>query len=139
MHSIERDLAAIPGCALRIYQGALFENSLKTLANETGQSDPDWLSARVENMLLSNGTALVQMRALYVKAEALLMRYRQLPDADPLKITSFEVSCLHTINRQMAQLEENEKRFRQLLKAIREAKKQRSLISLTQLMKQLSS
>ena len=101
-------------------------------------ADPDWLAARVENLLLSNGAALVQMRALYAEAEALLTRYRELPEADAIKAAAFDVSGPQTIGRQIAQLEQNEARFKQLLKAIRSAKKQRSMITLSQLLKQIS-
>ena len=138
MHPLERALAAVPERALRIYQGALFTDSLKLLAEEKDRADPNWLAARVENMLLSNGAALSQMRSLHREADELLRRYRQLPEADESRITSFELSGLLTLERQIAQLEENEERFRKLLRAVREAKKQRTLISLSQLLNQFS-
>ena len=138
MNPVERELAAISERALNIYQGVLFEDSIRLLAGQKEQADPDWLAARVENMLLSNNTALARMQALYKKADTLLEQYRRLPEADPLKLTCFEMSGLLTVKRQAEQLEENGKRFTQLLKAIREAKKQRGSVSLAQLMKRIS-
>ena len=72
------------------------------------------------------------------KTETLLEQYCRLPDADPLKLTCFEMSGLLTVKRQAEQLEENGKRFTQLLKAICEAKKQRRSVLLVQLMKRMS-
>ena len=133
MRSLERAMAAIPGRAMKIYGGEPFSEALRMLAREDQErTSPDWLAARLENMLLTNGMKLTQMRALRTEAEGLLEQYRQLPDADPLTVSSFELSGILTLDGQISQLEENEDRFRQLLQAVRDAKKQRRQITLLQ-------
>lgn len=132
MRSLERAMAEIPGRAMKIYDGEPFSESLRMLADEQGQAGPDWLAARLENMLLTNGTRLARMRALWAEAEALLDQYRQLPDADPATVSSFELSGILTPASQIRQLEVNEARFRQLLQVVRDAKKQRRQITLMQ-------
>ena len=133
MRSIERAMAEVPGRAMKIYNGEPFADALRMLsAEEKGQTSPDWLAARLENMLLSNGMTLARMRALRTEAEGLLKQYRQLPDADPVTLSSFELSGVRTLDSQIRQLEENERRFRLLLQAVREAHKQRRQISLLQ-------
>ena len=133
MRSIERAMAEIPGRAMKIYNGEPFADALRMLsAEEKRQTSPDWLAARLENMLLSNGMTLARMRALRPEAEGLLKQYRQLPDADPATVSSFELTGIMTLNSQIRQLEENEERFRQLLQVVRDAKKQRSQITLMQ-------
>ena len=133
MRSLERAMAEIPGRAMKIYGVDPFSEALRMLAaEEKRQTDPDWLAARLENMLLTNGMALARMRALRSEAEGLLRQYRQLPDADPVTVSSFELSGILTPDSQIRQLEENEARFRQLLQAVRDAKKQRQTITLAQ-------
>ena len=139
MRSIERAMAEIPGRAMKIYSGEPFSEALRMLAaEEKGQTSPDWLAARLENMLLSNGMRLTRMRALRTEAEDLLKQYRQLPGADPVTVSSFELSGILTLNSQIKQLEENEERFRQLLQAVRDAKKQRRQITLLQALERLN-
>ena len=133
MRSLEREMAEIPGRAMKIYDGEPFSETLRMLAaEEKGRTSPDWLAARLENMLLSNGMRLAQMRALQSRAESLLREYRQLPEADPMTVSSFELSGILTLNSQIRQMEENEDRFRQLLQVVRDAKKQRMQITLMQ-------
>ena len=133
MRSIERAMAEIPGRAMKIYNGEPFAETLRMLsAEEKGQASPNWLAARLENMLLTNGMRLTRMRALRTEAEGLLKQYRLLPDADPVTVSSFELSGILTLNSQIRQLEETEERFRQLLQVVREAKKQRSQLTLMQ-------
>ena len=138
MRSLERAMAEIPGRAMKIYSGDPFSEALRMLADEEkGQADPDWLAARLENMLLTNGMTLARMRALRSEAEGLLRQYRQLPDADPVTVSGFELSGILTLNGQIRQLEENEARFRQLLHVVRDAKKQRQRITLMQALDRL--
>lgn len=132
MRSLERAMSEIPGRAIKIYDGEPFTHSLRMLASEQGQPGPDWLAARLENMLLTNGMRLTRMRALRSEAEELLKQYRQLPDADPVTVSSFELSGIQTLNSQIRQLEDNETRFRQLLAVVLDAKKQRRKITLLQ-------
>ncbi len=133
MRTIERAMAEIPGRAMKIYSGEPFAEVLRMLAaEEKEQTSPDWLAARLENMLLTNGVTLHRMRALRAEAEGLMTQYRQLPDADPVTLSSFELSGVRTLDSQIRQLEENERRFRLLLQAVREAHKQRRQISLLQ-------
>lgn len=133
MRSLEQAMAEIPGRAMKIYGGEPFSEALRMLAaEEKGRTSPDWLAARLENMLLANGMRLNQMRALRSEAEALLRQYRQSPDADPVTVSSFELSGILTLDSQIRQLEENEERFRKLLSVVWDAKKQRMRITLMQ-------
>ncbi len=132
MRPIEREMAEIPGRAMKLYGGEPFAETLRMLAAEKEQADPDWLAARLENMLLTNGIALSRMRGLLAEAEALLRQYRQLPDADPQTLSAFQVSGVLTLKSQVKQLEENDARFRELLRTVKSAKKQRAQISLLQ-------
>ena len=138
MRSLELAMAAIPDRAMKIYGGEPFSEALRMLAEEDKErTSPDWLAARLENMLLTNGVRLTQMRALRKEASELLKRYRQMPDADPLTVSSFELSGILTLNGQIRQLEENEDRFRQLLQVVRDAKKQRRQITLLQALERI--
>ena len=137
MRSLERAMAAIPGRAMRIYDGEPFSEALRMLASQQGQADSDWLAARLENMLLTNGMRLARMRALRSEAEGLLNQYRQLPDADPVTVSSFELSGILSLDSQIRQLEENEARFHRLLQVVRDAKKQRRQITLLQALERI--